>query len=109
MTLFNSHPLARARRADPATSHIAAAVVERSGRAECQRAQCLAAIRATPGMTAGEIDQWCGFLGRYVAGRRMPELRENGMVTAGTARLCSVRGSRMQTWCPVAAARGDGA
>ena len=108
MSLFNAH--ARARRIDPATSHVAAAVVERSGRAECQRATCLQAVRAKPGMTAGEIDQWCGFLGRYVAGRRMPELRENGMVTAGAARVCSVRGSRMQTWHPtVAAVRGDGA
>jgi len=104
--LFSAH--ARARRADPATSHRAAATAESSGNATRQRTACLEAVRATPGMTAGEIDKRCGFMDRFVAGRRLPELREMGLIHNGDARVCSVRGSRQMTWYPAGPTGGGG-
>lgn len=89
--------IARARNTDPETSHIAATVIEKTGRAETQREICLEAVRSNPDLTAAEIAVICG-LDRYTLSRRLPELRENGLVWNGKPRYCRVRNTLMQTW-----------
>jgi DNA-binding transcriptional ArsR family regulator len=90
-------PVASSRATDPTTSKEAAERVEASGAADCQRAKCLAVVRATPGMTACEIAEAAG-IDRYAASRRLPELRKAGLVVNGLDRKCSVRGTNQMTW-----------
>ena len=65
----------RARTSDPGTSHAAARSMEKP--ADVQRAKILAAL-VRP-MTADELDESLG-LRPTSAGRRLPELREMGLV-----------------------------
>ncbi|MAH46986.1 winged helix-turn-helix domain-containing protein [Candidatus Pacearchaeota archaeon] len=88
---------ARARRSDPGTSHVAAAEVEASGSAKAQRALCLQTVRSTPGLTAAEIAVVTG-LERHAPSRRLPELRDCGLVCNGTARPCRATGRLSLTW-----------
>lgn len=94
-------PMAKARASDPDTSHEAAKEVEDSGKASAQRSRCLALVRKSPGMTAGEIQARLGFL----AHKRLPELRDLYLVRNGEARKCTVSGTRRITWWPVDADR----
>lgn len=72
--------MARARNSDPATSHDAAKRVEESGVATGQRGMCLRAVQNHPeGLTSKEVAKKAG-LDRYQAARRLPELREAGLV-----------------------------
>lgn len=87
---------AKARAHDPATSHEAADKVEREGVAGAQRRRCLDLVRARPGMTAGEIQAELGFL----AHKRLPELRQDGLIRNGEPRICSVNGTKQLTWWP---------
>lgn len=92
--------VARARSTDPATSHQAARTVERSGTAGSQRIMCLAAVRVRPGLTAAEI-AWETGLERHIPSRRLPELRDGGLVVNGPSRICTVMGTPSMTWVPV--------
>jgi len=94
-----STPAARARRHDPQTSHLAADEVERSGTAEGQRRRCLRFATGNPGSTAAEIAKFAG-MDRYAVNRRLPELRECGLLVNGLPRQCRVLGSECQTWLP---------
>lgn len=94
--------MARARRTDPLTSHQAAAEAEASGRAHAQRQLCILEVLKNPGRTAAEIAVVTG-LERHAPSRRLPELREAGLVTNGRSRICSVTGRLSITWFPVAA------
>lgn len=91
---------ARARRTDPATSHLAALEVEASGRAASQRRKCLEVVLREPGLTAAEIARAAG-LERHAASRRLPELRRAGLVESRDPRICRVQGTRAMTWWPV--------
>lgn len=88
---------ARARRTDPSTSHQAAFDVESTGSAESQRARCLEIVRKNPGLTAPEIAE-LAHVDRYVASRRLPDLRELGHVRNGPVRRCRIKGTSMLTW-----------
>lgn len=90
---------ARARKTDPGTSHEAAKNVERKGSAKAARLLCLAAVKERPGLTAAEVATACD-LERHVPSRRLPELREAGLVENGPARPCTVTGNRSITWWP---------
>lgn len=89
--------VARAANADPVTSFIAAEQVEKSGKANLQRQIVLAWVRQHPGQTAAEIAHHTG-LERHVPSRRLPELREAGLVSNGSPRICGVCGTRQMTW-----------
>ncbi len=89
--------MARARRTDPLTSHQAAEEAEASGRAHAQRQLCLAEVLKNPGKTAAEIAVATG-LERHAPSRRLPELREAGLVTNGRSRICAVTGRLSITW-----------
>ena len=91
--------MAHARTQDPVTSHEAAHAMEASGIAAAHRQRCLAAVEATPGLTAAEIAEAVG-LDRHEPSRRLPELRDQGLVLNGDLRICRARGRRSLTWFP---------
>ena len=91
-----------ARNSDPATSHESAQRLRKSGKLNEQCAATLAALREyireqgeMP--TAAELAEHAGF-DRYVSSRRLPDLREKGLVENGDARTCRVTGSRSLVW-----------
>lgn len=89
--------MARARRKDPHTSHEAAREAEASGRAASHRAICLEEVKRTPGQTAAEIAAAVE-LERHVPSRRLPELRDAGLVENREVRRCRVTGRNSMTW-----------
>jgi len=102
---------AKARYADPLTSHLAAAEVEATGAADTQRARCLGLVRAYPGSTAAELaetvsEQVLAEWGttatkfRYTVSRRLSELWQRGLVRRGERRPCEVGGRLSMTWYP---------
>ena len=92
---------ARARRTDPQSSHAAAFHVEQSGKAGKQRIQAGAAVLAHPGCTSAELADRTG-LDRYMLARRLPELRDDGLVRqSGSKHLCRMTGRLAVTWWPI--------
>lgn len=65
----------RARRKDSRSSHEAAAIIEKSGRAAEQLQQVLEGLRRFPGCTSHELAIAIG-MDRYAAARRLPELTQ---------------------------------
>lgn len=94
--------MAGARRTDPSTSQTAARTIERSGAARAHRTRCLNAVRTHPGHTGAEIAVLVG-LERHEPSRRLPELRDAGLIENRETRLCLVQGTRSMTWYPVSA------
>ena len=88
---------ALARNTDPISSHLAAADVEKSGKADAQRVQCLEAVRRYAGQTARELSKKTG-LDRYMLNRRLPELAKAGKVQRGDIRPCGAGGRPSLTW-----------
>jgi len=99
--------MAQARNSDPFTSHEAAREAEASGRARAHRQLCLGEVLRKPGQTAAEIAVAVG-LERHAPSRRLPELRDAGLVENGPARICEVTGRMSLTWLPAKPARRDG-
>jgi len=94
------HAIARARRSDPRTSHMAADHVEKVGKAGQQRVRAAAAVLANPGWTSQELSERTG-INRYELARRLPELREDCLVVNGDSdRICRVSGRPAMTWWP---------
>lgn len=81
---------------DPATSALAGLEIETGGSTRQQRARCLDMVAAMPGLTAREIEARLGIK----AHKRLPELREAGLVRNGPARTCTVSGRQALTWDP---------
>ena len=96
--------MAKSRRTDPITSRQAASEAESSGRAASQRAICLARVNSHPGQTAAEIALAAG-LERHVPSRRLPELRDQGLIVNGESRICEATGRRSMTWHPAKGGR----
>jgi CRP-like cAMP-binding protein len=95
---------ARARNTDPATSHRAANRVEASRAAEAMRLRCFRVVCEQPGLTSAEVGSELG-VDRYTPARRLPELRDDGLVRNGTVRSCNLVGSPCMTWYPTARGR----
>jgi CRP-like cAMP-binding protein len=95
----DQRPMAHARTTDPSTSHEAARDAERRGVAAAQRLLCLAQVTRHPGQTAAEVAEGTG-LERHAPSRRLPELRDAGLVVNGPIRICTVKGRRSLTWIP---------
>lgn len=91
--------MAQSRSTDPVSSTLAADAIERSGIAAAHRRLCLAQVQTHPGQTAAEIARAVG-LERHAPSRRLPELREAGLVANGPMRVCAVKGRQSLTWLP---------
>ncbi len=87
------------RRSDPKTSQTAARELATSGLAKTQRDLCLLAVRKSPGSTATEIAEAID-LERHAPSRRLPELRDAGLIINGPERRCRVLGRASITWLP---------
>ncbi len=92
--------MARAHRADPVTSHAAAAQVEASGVAGRQRAAVLELVRRWPGLTSIELAGRSQDLDRWQLARRLPELAPD-FARQGPPKLFG--GRSHVTWWPVKA------
>lgn len=76
----------------------AAEEIEPSGR-RSQRHRCLLVVVMMPGRTAAEIAA-AACMKRHVPSRRLPELRQAGLVTNGVERICGITGNPSTTWYP---------
>ncbi len=85
------------RSADPQTSFLAADLMRDTGAASAHRDKCLAWIRKHPGDTAAECAFGVG-LERHEPSRRLPELRQAGLVVNGASRKCRIMGKASLTW-----------
>ena len=90
------------RSTDPQTSFLAADLMRDTGAASAHRDKCLAEVRRHPGSTAAEVAFAVG-LERHEPSRRLPELRQAGLVVNGASRKCRVMGKASLTWFSVAA------
>lgn len=87
-------------RGDPATSGMAAEAAMDSGAIPSQRARVLAAVRAFPGKTAGELSVIAD-LGPVSVRRRLTDLKHDGLARQGDARECAHEGTTQCTWFAV--------
>lgn len=99
LELLSHSPIAR--RHDPVTSHEAAEKVTKSGSRATQQHAVLELVKSRPGNTSAELAVWGSNLGRHVIARRLPELREAGLVRNGEPTRCDVTGNRALSWWPV--------
>jgi len=89
----------RARRADPASSHLAAAEMERRGVIARQAGEVVAAVRRWQGRTSAELARLLG-ADRHAVARRLPELArgDRPAVVRGALRRCAVTQRACLTW-----------
>ena len=59
----------------------------------------LLAVFRQPGKTAGEYAAITG-IDRVMVGRRLLDLKGDGLIEQSTPRICQVHGTRMMTWRP---------
>lgn len=98
-SVFDDCERIRARSSDPHTSHEAAQEMLASGKLNAQCQEVLLALRDRDGSTSAEIGQQLSQShGRYVAGRRLPDLERKGLVRRGDARRCRATGRQAITW-----------
>lgn len=88
-----------ARRTDPASSHLAAAHITRTGKRSAQQDQATAAVRQFPGHTSFEL-ALLTHLDRYMLARRLPECETAGSVRRSAMRHCTVTGRVAMEWLP---------
>ena len=95
-----TYPHALARDTDPHTSHLAAADIERSGKAAHQRNIVLQALnrfaKDVP-RTAAELAK-IAWLDRYMVSRRLSELVKANEAVKRPSVMCPVRGKRSVAW-----------
>lgn len=86
---------------DPETSMLAGEAHEASGEAGRQREQVLAGVKKFPGRTSRELAQAMK-ADRHMVARRLPELRDRGLVVNGAKRVCQAsKDERLAvTWEP---------
>lgn len=92
--------VARARKHDPETSHLAAEQIERTGTANDHRNIIAALVRQYPGSTTGELSIHTPELTHPQIWRRMKELEEMNLVIHGDRRLCKVNKTQCRPWFP---------
>lgn len=91
-------PLFLARKAHPPESKAAAAKALKEGSVAKARANALAAVHMTPGLTATELEHTHKVEGRTF-GRRLRELETQGLVRR-EKRKCRITGHVCATWWP---------
>lgn len=108
---FDRAPESRARRTDPDTSHAAGRAIEDTARR--QAAFMLDLVRRFPNRTSAELaicgqwpSEWPLRDRRYIAARRLPELRPLFVVN-GDKRTCQITRRTAYTWRAVEADAGS--
>lgn len=86
-----------AAKADPRTSHDAAAYYINGGGYETDCGRVYRALRAHDGSTSAELAQASG-IDRHLCAKRLPNLETNQLVHKGDVRACRTNGSRAVTW-----------
>jgi hypothetical protein len=98
---FDHVHFARTRTGDASSSHEAADLMERTGKAKQQAEQVLAALKKLTNATSMELARYSG-IDRYVVARRLPELHDAGLVTRhepGEQTVpCEISGKRVLRW-----------
>ncbi len=97
------HPPA-SRTGDPSTSAEAERAHTASGRRDVNAQHLLDLVREFPGRTAVELARLSHLPAesqRHEASRRLPELRDRGLVRNGKVVVCSESCTRQMTWWPV--------
>ncbi len=97
-SILLSTPVARV--TDPLSSYRAGERHRRSGKCLRQKEIILKALKRNPGMTSAELSKLIE-MDRYIVARRLPELRNGGLVRNGAIRQCGVVGSPCLTWYPI--------
>jgi hypothetical protein len=88
-----------AARLDPETSREAALAITKSGERDRQAKLVLDAVRRRPGSTSAELAAMPGeTLDRFAFARRLPELKELGLIRQEAPRRCQVTGRSSVTW-----------
>jgi CRP-like cAMP-binding protein len=88
---------ATARRTDPLPSHIAARMVEATGKAGSHRARLYQAIQSHPGLTCAQLADMIG-IDRAAASKRIPELVRAGIVRKVGEVICPLAKTKQGTW-----------
>lgn len=107
-TLFDTSPIPDgprsrtplAAKADPATSHAAAADPGVQRQADDQARQFAAGVMAHPGHTANELARIIG-MDRHVAGKRASVAERMGLVKRGSRQADRHTGRAAETWWPI--------
>lgn len=84
--------------ADPSTAHAAEERMNASGKRATHANEVLAAVRASPGLTAAHYGDLTG-QGHIESQRRLSDLQSNGEVRKGETTTYGLR--RMKSWWPV--------
>ena len=95
LDLLSDQPISRA--TDPSTSHLAETEITRSGQRATQQIVLLRLVELHPGKTSAELAR-LGGVDRYVAARRLPELRTSRHVENGVSRTCAATNHKAMTW-----------
>jgi hypothetical protein len=94
--LLSDQPVSRT--TDPVTSHLAEIEINATGQRATQQQMILDAVVANPGLTSSELTRKLKTNDRYVAARRLPELRNANLLTNGEPRKCMVTNRMALTW-----------
>jgi len=89
------------KRGDPLPSFLASATLKQSGAWHRQLWTVFHGVRQYPGLTAAELTERLGLEDKYIASRRLPEMRDRFRVVCnGRPRRCTASPSRRlrQTW-----------
>lgn len=103
-SLFDGNDLvqpvvARARRDDPETSHIAAEQIESNGTASAHRSVIVEYLKQHPGQTNAEIAEGSGLQYCQIH-KRMSEAERMNLVIRGQHKKCPIHQRQMLTWYP---------
>lgn len=98
--MFGIPPMAHARRADPATSHKAAAEMNAGGRTEKHADIVAKMVAAHPGLTSAELALKDKRLTHPQIHKRLRDLARAGRIIEGATRRCRVHQRESLTWSP---------
>jgi hypothetical protein len=85
------------RQMDPWTSDAAIESLGKGGQLAEQRQAVLRALQQHPSCTSAELAVYME-VDRHLPARRLPDLRNLGLVTEGPKRLCRIKGRMSVTW-----------
>lgn len=86
-----------AAKADPSTSHLAAAELERSGKRETRARRAARIVAANPGLTTRELSERTG-IEHHELQKGLSDAVDAGLLKKGAIRKCGVTGNPVLTW-----------